>query len=300
MRGDRASHPFAQRDVMTAVLPQHLQSLEIELKSLQRRKTTYTMIGIAVTAAVVLFGVDMANTSNATPFSDGISKIFDFPKDMFAMAYEGGLLRWLSRISEFSGDLLITLNMALASTFLGFVFAVVFACFAAQNIMPNALVVTVTRRMLDLFRSFPEIIIALVLLYMLGKSPIPAVFAIWIHTVGALGKLFSEAIENIDLKPIEGLQSTGAGWISRVRFAVLPQVMPLFISYGILRLEINVRASTILGFFGLGGIGQALSTQIQWRDGGRVMAIFFMIVVTIIILDYLSDWIRSKLIGANK
>ena len=285
---------------MTAILPEHLSHLETELKILQRRKTVYTILGIVITAAIVLFGIDMANTANATPFSQGIVKIFDFPKDMIALSYELGFQRWVSRIFEFVPDLIVTLNMALLSTFLGFVFAVIFACFASNNIIKNQAIVGFTRRMLDLFRSFPEIVIALIFLYLMGKSLLPAVIAIWIHTAGALGKLFSEAIENIDLKPVEGLQSTGAPWLSRIRFGVLPQVMPLFFSYGILRLEINVRASTILGFFGAGGIGQALSTMIQWRDGGRVTAIFVLLVATIVALDYLSDWIRSRLIGTRK
>lgn len=285
---------------MTATLPAHLLHLEDELKTLQRRKTLYTIIGITVTAAVVLFGIDLANTANATPFSQGLVKIFDFPKDMIAASWELGFSRWFARVLEFVPEMIKTLNMALLSTFLGFIFAVIFACFAASNIMPNRAVVMFTRRMLDLFRSFPEIVIALIFLYLMGKSLLPAVIAIWIHTVGALGKLFSEAIENIDLKPVEGLQSAGGSWISRVRFGVLPQVMPLFFSYGILRLEINVRASTILGFFGAGGIGQALSTMIQWRDGGRVTAIFVLLVVTIVALDYLSDWVRSKLIGKTQ
>lgn len=285
---------------MTAILPEHLNTLETELHRLQRRKSIYTVIGIVVTAAVALIGVDMANTSNATPFSQGITKIFDFPRDMFALTWEIGFSKWLSRVAEFLPDLILTLNMALLSTFLGFVIAVILACFAARNIMPNTAVVVFTRRMMDLFRSFPEIVIALIFLYLMGKSLLPAVIAITIHTAGALGKLFSEAIENIDTKPLEGLESTGGSWISRVRFGVLPQVMPLFFSYGILRLEINVRASTILGFFGAGGIGQALSTVIQWRDGGRVTAIFVLLVVTIIALDYLSDWIRSRLIGVRR
>ena len=282
---------------MAAVLPEHLDLLETELKRLQRKKSVYTVLGICVAMAVALIGIDMANTANATPFSQGITKIFDFPIDMFGMAYDLGLTKWFSRVGEFFPDLVLTLNMALLSTFLGFVGAIIMACFASRNIMRNNTVVMITRRMLDLFRSFPEIVIALIFLYLMGKSLLPAVIAIWIHTVGALGKLFSEAIENIDNKPLEGLESTGGGWISRIRFGVFPQVMPLFFSYAILRLEINVRASTILGFFGAGGIGQALSTQIQWRDGGRVTAIFLLLVVTIIALDYLSDWIRSKLVG---
>ena len=284
---------------MVAILPEHLTQLETELKRLQRRKTAYTVLGILVAAAIALVGIDMANSANATPFSQGISKIFDFPIDMVSMAYDLGFVRWLGRVGEFVPDLILTLNMALLSTFLGFVGAIVMACFASRNIMRNNTVVMVTRRMLDLFRSFPEIVIALIFLYLMGKSLLPAVIAIWIHTVGALGKLFSEAIENIDSKPLEGLESTGGSWISRIRFGVFPQVMPLFFSYAILRLEINVRASTILGFFGAGGIGQALSTMIQWRDGARVTAIFLLLVVTIIALDYLSDWIRSKLVGTR-
>ncbi len=285
---------------MAAILPAHLSQLESEIQRQQKRKGLYTIIGIAIAAAIAFIGIDMANRSNATPFSQGISKIFDFPIDMMRLSYELGFARWTARVWEFVPELLITLNMALLSTFLGAVLAVILACFASRNIMPSATVVMFTRRLMDFSRSFPEIVIALILLYLMGKSLLPAVIAITIHTAGALGKLFSEAIENIDNKPLEGLASTGGGWISRVRFGVFPQVMPLFFSYSILRLEINVRASTILGFFGAGGIGQALSTMIQWRDGGRVMAIFFLLIVTIVLLDYLSDWIRSNLAGQRK
>jgi phosphonate transport system permease protein len=286
--------------MMTAILPEHLNQLETELHRLQRIKTLYTVLGIAITAAITLIGIDMANSANATPFSQGITKIFDFPRDMFVLAWDIGLSKWLNRVAEFVPDLLLTLNMALLSTFLGFIIAVILSCFASRNIMKSTAVVQVTRRLLDLMRSFPEIVIALIFLYLMGKSLLPAVIAITIHTGGALGKLFSEAIENIDSKPLEGLESTGGSWLSRVRFGVLPQVMPLFFSYGILRLEINVRSSTILGFFGAGGIGAALSENIQWRDGGRVTAIFVLLVATIIALDYLSDWVRAKLIGVRR
>lgn len=285
---------------MSAILPEHLNQLENELHRLQRTKTLYTVFGITITAALTLIGIDMANSANATPFSRGITKIFDFPRDMFVLAWEIGVSKWLNRVAEFVPDLLLTLNMALLSTFLGFTLAVILSCFSARNIMKSTVIVQVTRRLLDLMRSFPEIVIALIFLYLMGKSLLPAVVAITIHTAGALGKLFSEAIENIDSKPLEGLESTGGSWPSRVRFGVLPQVMPLFFSYGILRLEINVRASTILGFFGAGGIGAALSENIQWRDGGRVTAIFVLLVATIITLDYLSDWVRAKLIGVHR
>ena len=153
---------------------------------------------------------------------------------------------------------------------------------------------------MDILRSFPELVIAMIFLYLMGKSELPAVIAIVIHTAGALGKLFSEAIENADSKPIEGLQSCGARWWARIRFAVIPQVVPLFISYTLLRLEINVRASTILGFVGAGGIGEALSAVIQFRYGDEIIAIMFLLVVTIISLDYFSRFLRGRLIGDNK
>ena len=114
---------------------------------------------------------------------------------------------------------------------------------------------------------------------------------------GALGKLFSEAIENCDKGPVEGLQSVGGGWWKRVRFAVLPQVLPLILSYTLLRLEINVRASTILGFVGAGGIGEQLKVVIGWRHGDDVFAIICLLVATIIALDYLSQYVRHRLSG---
>ena len=119
------------------------------------------------------------------------------------------------------------------------------------------------------------------------------------HTIGALGKLFSEANENIDMRPVEGLKATGANWYQQIRFGVLPQVLPNYLSYGLLRLEINVRASTILGFVGAGGIGEQLTANIQWTYGADVTAIFVLLISTIVGLDYLSRWVRGKLIGSG-
>ena len=149
---------------------------------------------------------------------------------------------------------------------------------------------------MDILRSFPELVIAMIFLYLMGKSELPAVIAIVIHTAGALGKLFSEAIENADSKPIEGLQSCGARWWARIRFAVIPQVVPLFISYTLLRLEINVCASTILGFVGAGGIGEALSAVIQFRYGDEIIAIIFLLFISFFFLYYFFIFFFGRLI----
>ncbi|MEO0621429.1 MAG: phosphonate ABC transporter, permease protein PhnE [Pseudomonadota bacterium] len=284
---------------MADILPAHLAQLEDNLQHMARKRTLYTLLAIGATALVLVTGVGVANEYNAGSFERGINSFFDYPADMISEAWEAGW-SWWPLLLKHTPELLATINMALFSTFIGFCFALVLAFFASSNMISNPWIVTTVRRMLDLFRSFPELVIAMIFLYLMGKSLLPAVIAISIHTTGALGKLFSEAIENIDRKPMDGLQSAGANWVQRVRFGAVPQVMPLFLSYALLRLEINVRASTILGFVGAGGIGEALSTNIQWRYGDEIVAIMVLLIVTIVSLDYLSDFLRRKLIGGAR
>jgi len=280
---------------MPAVLPEHVQLIEKNLKKLNQIRAVYSAIGIGVTALVVLSGVTVANNYNAGSFGRGVANFFDYPVDLFREAYAAGW-SWFGLLFVHFPDLFSTINMALFSTGIGTLFAIFLSLFSSKNLIKNQLVVNSTRRFMDLCRSFPELVIAMIFLYLMGKSLLPAVIAIAIHTAGALGKLFSEAIENIDRKPLEGLESLGGNWWVRVRFGVLPQVLPLFFSYSLLRLEINVRASTILGFVGAGGIGEALSTVIQWRYGDEILAIMALLVSTIIALDYLSSFFRTKLI----
>jgi len=149
---------------------------------------------------------------------------------------------------------------------------------------------------MDLMRAFPELIIALFLIFLLGAGPVPAAIAVAFHTVGALGKFFSEVNENIDLRQVEGLKACGASWINRIRFGVLPQVLPNYTSYFLLRLEINVRASAILGFVGAGGIGTELSRSIGWGKGADTAAIFLLLFFTIFLIDQLSNLLRKRMI----
>ncbi|MFM7444166.1 MAG: PhnE/PtxC family ABC transporter permease, partial [Tabrizicola sp.] len=161
--------------------------------------------------------------------------------------------------------------------------------------------IPVFRRTMDALRAIPEIVIALVLIFILGGGPVPAVIAIALHTGGALGKLFSEVAENADLKPVEGLQSVGATWGQRMWLGVIPQVAPNWLSYALLRFEINVRASAILGFVGEGGIGYDLKIAMQWGQGryDEVVAIFALLFVTIVVIDQISDRYRQKLVKGN-
>lgn len=282
----------------TSLLPAHLEQVEVNLKAMARQRVLYSLLGIGGTITVVVLGIGIAEDNNAGSFSRGIENFFNYPSDMISEAWEAGW-NWPPLLGKYVPEMLATINMAFFSTFIGFIFAIVLSCFASKNLVKNQVIVQTTRRILDICRSFPEIVIAMIFLYLMGKNLLPAVIAISIHTTGALGKLFSEAIENIDTKPLDGLQSAGANWVQRVRFGVWPQVMPLFFSYTLLRVEINVRASTILGFVGAGGIGEALSTVIQWRYGDEITAIIVLLVFTIVCLDYLSVYMRHKIIGTK-
>ena len=129
---------------------------------------------------------------------------------------------------------------------------------AAQNTSPAPWLRFVIRRLLEFARTVPDIVFALIFVIAFGLGPMAGVLAIAIHSTGALGKLFSEIVENIDMKPVEGVRSTGASWLSCMRFAVVPQVSAGFASYALLRFEINVRDASVMGFVGAGGIGQEL------------------------------------------
>jgi phosphonate transport system permease protein len=126
------------------------------------------------------------------------------------------------------------------------------------------------------------------------------VLALAIHTMGALGKLFAEVVENIDMKPVEGAVATGAGRLTSIRFAVLPQVLSNFASYALLRFEINVRSAAVMGFVGAGGIGADLMVAIRKFYYTDVSAMLLLIIATVMIIDLATEWLRHRLIGLEQ
>ena len=143
----------------------------------------------------------------------------------------------------------------------------------------------------------PGIVFALIFVIAFGLGPMAGVLAIAIHSTGALGKQFSEIAENADMKPVEGVRSTGASWLACMRFAVLPQVAAGYASYALLRFEINVREASVMGFVGAGGIGQELVVAIRKFYYSDVSAILVMIVVTVFCIDIGTGWVRGRLFG---
>jgi len=190
-----------------------------------------------------------------------------------------------------------TLNIALMSTLIGLIFGFGLSFLAARNMMPNPYVRGIVRRLMELLRAFPEVVLAGFFLAILSIGPIPAIIAVSIHTIGAIGKLFFEVIENADMKPDEGLRASGANWLERAWFGMVPQVMPNFVSYFLLRFEINVRASTIIGAVGGGGIGELLRLSISRGHEAKTLAIVLLLFSTIVAVDQFSAWLRRKLVG---
>jgi len=201
-----------------------------------------------------------------------------------------GWKKWLALMGE-------TLLMAYLGTLLGATAAFVLCFLASQNLTKSKGVVFFTRRLLEFCRTVPELVFALIFVVAFSLGPLPGILALAIHTAGALGKLFAEVVENIDMKPVDGVVATGGNWFHKIRFAVLPQVASNFASYALLRFEINVRGASVLGFVGAGGIGQTLLEVIRKFYYADVSALLVMIIATVMIIDAVTERIRHKLIG---
>ena len=280
--------------------PASLRHVQDNYMELVRRKRMYSGLILVVFVALLASGYMLADDRSAGGFWDGIGNIFDFPSEVVREAAEkaanlpGLMLGAVPSLIE-------TLNIAAVSTLIGVLAGGLFALMATRGLARWPRLIGLFRRIMDTLRAFPEIVIALVLIFILGGGPVPAMIAIALHTAGALGKLFSEVAENADLKPVEGLRSVGANWFQTMMLGVMPQVAPNWLSYALLRFEINIRASAILGFVGEGGIGHDLKLAMQWGQGryDEVVAIFIVLFLTIVAVDQTSSHFRDKLVKGH-
>lgn len=206
---------------------------------------------------------------------------------------------WYWGIGKWLNSLLSTLLMAYLATVLGTAIGGALSFLAARNLARHYAIYWITRRVLEIARTVPDIVWALLFVLAYGIGPLPGVLAITVHTLGAQGKLFAEVNENISPLPIEGIRAAGGGWLHEMRFGVLPQVMPNFMSYTFWRIELNVRSATIVGFVGAGGIGHDLFTSIQLLYFADAGAILLIVVATIMIIDMLSEKYRHRIIGTD-
>jgi phosphonate transport system permease protein len=152
------------------------------------------------------------------------------------------------------------------------------------------------RRLLDSFRAINEMVFAMLFVVAVGLGPFAGVLALWVHTSGTLAKLFSEAVEAIDPQPVEGIRSTGASAVHEIVYGVIPQVIPLWISFTLYRLEANVRSATVVGMVGAGGIGVVLWEIIRGFQYAETAAVILIVVATVSLIDLASGQIRKLFI----
>ncbi|MBO9444195.1 phosphonate ABC transporter, permease protein PhnE [Ruegeria sp. R14_0] len=273
-----------------------VDQIRSDYTEMTRRKRVYGGILLIVFVALMAAGFRTADSRNAGSFADGWHRIFDYPAEVLSEAWEKiDLLP--ANLVKFFPALVETINIAAASTLIGTIVGTFLALMSTRGMALWPSLIPLFRRIADICRAVPEIVIALVLIFVLGGGPVPAMIAIAIHTAGALGKLFSEVNENASLKPVEGLHSVGANWSQRMYLGVIPQVGPNYVSYALLRFEINIRASAILGFVGAGGLGYELRNSMSWGQGryDEAAAIFLLLFVTIVVVDQISGLLRERL-----
>jgi phosphonate transport system permease protein len=189
-------------------------------------------------------------------------------------------------------ELLVTLQIALWGTALAVLCAIPCGLLCSSNIAP-AWVTQPMRRLMDAARAINELVFAMLFVVAVGLGPFAGTLALFVHTTGVLAKLFSEAVEAIDPQPVEGIRSTGAHPLEEIVYGVLPQVLPLWISFALYRFESNVRSATVLGMVGAGGIGQILWEVIRAFQYGQTCSVLLMIVVCVSLIDLLSSRLRK-------
>jgi phosphonate transport system permease protein len=192
-------------------------------------------------------------------------------------------------------EMTVTVQIALWGTALAVFAGIPFSILSSANICPQWIVQPV-RRLMDTCRAINELVFALFFVSAVGLGPFPGVMALFIHNLGVFAKLFSEAVEAIDPRPVEGIRATGATRLQEVAFGVFPQVLPIWISLTLYRLETNVRSATTLGIIGAGGIGQTLYESIRSFMYGETAAQMIIVVATVMIIDIISARLRKALV----
>jgi phosphonate transport system permease protein len=231
--------------------------------------------------------------------------LFDFERIFTGLPKLWVILRLMldwSRFGEWDHAELLrsmveTVAMAYLGTLLATIFALPLGFLGARNIVPSAVFRFLTRRIFDGCRGLDQFIWALVFVRAVGLGPIAGILAIMVAETGVLAKLFAEAIDNIDLKQVDGIRSTGASRVAELRYGVLPQILPVMISQALYSIESNSREATILGLVGAGGIGLRLSERIQINAWDQVAYVIVLILITVAAIDTLSRWLRLRLIG---
>jgi phosphonate transport system permease protein len=192
-------------------------------------------------------------------------------------------------------EMLVTVHIAVWGTVLSVLCAIPFGLLSSTNLVP-VWVYQPVRRLMDACRAINEMVFAMLFIVAVGLGPFAGVLALWVHTTGVLAKLFSEAVEAIDPRPVEGVRATGASALEEILYGVIPQVLPLWISYSLYRFESNVRSASVVGMVGAGGIGVVLFEAIRSFQYAETCAVMIIVIVFVTGIDLVSAKIRERFI----
>jgi len=267
--------------VTTLSVDDHLQA------HLDKRRTSWLQLfGWGLFLAVLGFSWHGADIRPMALFGDA-GNMAIFAGDFFPPDFRS--------LDLYLKEMLVTIQIAIWGTVSAVILAIPFGILSSENLTPWWIHQPI-RRLMDAFRAINEMVFAMLFVVAVGLGPFAGVLALFVHTTGVLAKLFSEAVEAIDRGPVEGVRATGAHPLQEILFGVIPQVLPLWISFSLYRFESNVRSATVVGMVGAGGIGVILWESIRGFMFAQTCTVMIVIVVTVTLLDLLSQQVRRRFI----
>ncbi len=273
---------------MSQVLPLPSAARLAQLHHLAARQKTPTMVWLGwALAALVLAWAWQGAEMRPLDLVRHAGNMATFASDFFPPDFKDWRL--------YAREMVVTLHIALWGTVLAIVAAVPMGLLSSANITP-VWVHQPVRRLMDAFRSINEMVFAMLFIVAVGLGPFAGVLALFVHTTGTLAKLFSEAVEAIDPRPVEGIRATGAHKLAEIAYGVIPQVLPLWLSYSLYRFESNVRSASVVGMVGAGGIGAILFEVIRSFQYGQTCAVLLILVLTVSAIDLVSASLRKRFI----
>lgn len=280
---------------LTTPVTQSMSANSLRPPSYVYRKRTVNWLGVGLVVALLVWsygGTDISPGALVSGLGEAWQYVFGNPE----RPNSGYFPPNFERFDTYFASMIETIQMAIWGTFLCVPLAVVLGFLGVQNVQSNAVVYQAARRLMDFLRSLNDLIIALVFVAAVGLGPFTGVLALAIGGIGSLGKLISEAVEAVNMDQVEAVRATGAHPLQVMSHGFWPQALPLFISYTLFRFEINVRAATILGIVGAGGIGFYLTQTMRTFANRDTCAILIIIIVSVFLIDWTSSQIRKRII----
>ncbi|MBN9669048.1 phosphonate ABC transporter, permease protein PhnE [Roseibium aggregatum] len=267
-------------------LPELSSAIQLQLKPDWKKRLPTICIAILV---LVLLGLsyEPAEVFNWTYLFTDSANMAMFISDFLRPDF--------TDLGQMLGKMLETIQIALWGMALSLVFGVPCGLLSAGNIAP-VWIVQPMRRLMDAARAINELVFAILYVAAVGLGPFAGVMALFIHNLGIIAKLFSEAVEAVDCRPVEGVEATGASRLQEIIYGVIPQVLPLWASLALYRFETSVRSATVLGIVGAGGIGFTFYESFRAFQYDRASAVIIVIIISVTLTDIISSWLRKKLI----